>query len=44
MSSLYHLCLPKGRALPVLCDKDTTEGSWLLSEHQGKKGLERQAQ
>ncbi|MBV95388.1 Mitogen-activated protein kinase kinase kinase 6, partial [Eschrichtius robustus] len=32
LSGWYHLCLPKGRALPVFCDVDTTEGGWLVSE------------
>ncbi|KAB0393363.1 hypothetical protein E2I00_012055, partial [Balaenoptera physalus] len=29
LSGWYHLCLPEGRALPVFCDVDTTEGGWL---------------
>lgn len=31
MSGWYHLCLLKGRALPVFCDLDTKEGGWLVS-------------
>ncbi|XP_054428173.1 ficolin-3 [Pteronotus mesoamericanus] len=30
-SGWYHVCLPEGRVLPVLCDMDTQGGGWLVS-------------
>ncbi|KAK2489414.1 hypothetical protein MC885_000149 [Smutsia gigantea] len=30
LKSWYHLYLLEGRVLPVFCDMDATEGSWLL--------------
>ncbi|XP_004455780.3 ficolin-3 [Dasypus novemcinctus] len=34
LSGWYRLCLPEGRALPVLCDMDAAGGGWLVIQRR----------